>query len=726
MPLTMRRACTVNGSRHNKSKSNPEIATLGNNGGSSNRHRPAPKVLWPALVAINGFGIAANHASALELGELTVQSSLGQPLRASVAYALGPGETIQSHCIFVQPPASTAALPTVRNTTASASNGVIRLMGDAPIREPILSLNLTVKCPGTANLRREYMVLVDLPTSVPISEATTTADPGYATVRRPEAASAPHRPARPAASNTAPIGDSSSYRVQPGDTLSGIAARIENRDISLWEAVDVIFAANPDAFIDNDRNRLRAGSLLVLPDMGPVSADVPARASDPRAVAPPQGNAPAVLAVPAQAPVTAGTDFGTPGGEIAGPAATASATAAPKADSAATLPPGAVPADADNPFVTTIEPGDGAISGRFGPARDVIPDTAVDPAAVRPAPRVSIAAGDGGEGLSSLAWLGGIGIAIILALLLFGRQLKERFGSPGDILPAGIKRGRRRSDAADDAEPVTPVAGDEPADGFESPIRVQPVALDADLGTGSGFDDDGEIDVAQDFGFCTSRDLYEDLDVEPAEQTARAAEETPADVFPPKRVDDRRFADTVIVEEEIPPGDETGEYEVSMIVDATRQPIAGIEDTTKDLHAVQVDTADNEALTGENLTLSREVDYKILEQDYEEELTATQALNAKRLKEAELVAGALDTTEAPTVEYALVDEELTMQLPNDDLEPTAEMPLDQEPHAEAPRSLEDSGVNAEVTTRLPAADNDETLEMDIESATVDTKKLRAS
>jgi hypothetical protein len=232
----------------------------------------------------------------------------------------------------------------------------------------------------------------------------------------------------------------------------------------------------------------------------------------------------------------------------------------------------------------------------------VLPDTAVDAAAARTAPRVSVSANDGSEGWSSLAWLGGTGIAIILALLLFGRQLKDRFGSAGDLLPAGIRRGRRRSDVVDEPVPETQLADDEPTDTFESPIRVQPVALDADLGTGSGFDDDGEIDVAQDFGFSTSRDLYEGLDMVP--------QEAPAGIIPTARFVDRRLTDTVIVEREIPPSDDTGEYDLSMIVDATRQPTV-VEDTTKDLRAVQVDTEDKETtLKGEQLTLSREVDYK--------------------------------------------------------------------------------------------------------------------
>ena len=50
-----------------------------------------------------------------------------------------------------------------------------------------------------------------------------------------------------------------------GDTLSNIASRIDNRPVGLWQAVDVLFNANPDAFIDGDLNKLKAGSLLTIP-----------------------------------------------------------------------------------------------------------------------------------------------------------------------------------------------------------------------------------------------------------------------------------------------------------------------------------------------------------------------------------------------------------------------------------------------------------------------------
>ena len=64
---------------------------------------------------------------------------------------------------------------------------------------------------------------------------------------------------------------------------------------------------------------------------------------------------------------------------------------------------------------------------------------------------------------------------------------------------------------------------------------------------------------------------------------------------------------------------------MSVILDATKVPDP--EDATmRDLEAVAVDTGDDTLVTGD-YTVSSEVDYTVLEQDYEDELTATQALN---------------------------------------------------------------------------------------------------
>jgi hypothetical protein len=55
------------------------------------------------------------------------------------------------------------------------------------------------------------------------------------------------------------------YLVVRGDTLSGIAARIGDRQTTINETAEAIFAANPEAFTRGDRNLLRAGHSITIP-----------------------------------------------------------------------------------------------------------------------------------------------------------------------------------------------------------------------------------------------------------------------------------------------------------------------------------------------------------------------------------------------------------------------------------------------------------------------------
>jgi len=103
-------------------------------------------------------------------------------------------------------------------------------------------------------------------------------------------------------------------------------------------------------------------------------------------------------------------------------------------------------------------------------------------------------------------------------------------------------------------------------------------------------------------------------------------------------------------------------------MDATKMPHPD-DVTERDLEAIQVDSDDETLITGD-YTVSQEVDYKIVEQDYEDEMTATQALNAEIQKAAEDLAVRMDddagdaTSEMPLATVHELD--VTAQLPAND------------------------------------------------------------
>lgn len=121
--------------------------------------------LLPALLAVGGAtGIIANPAFALELGALQIDSTLGQPLRASITYALNPHEELYDFCVSLNK-APANGLQTLTRARISISNNQILLRGSKAINEPMLTMRVTVNCPYTAHLARDYVVMVNPPGS---------------------------------------------------------------------------------------------------------------------------------------------------------------------------------------------------------------------------------------------------------------------------------------------------------------------------------------------------------------------------------------------------------------------------------------------------------------------------------------------------------------------------------------------------------------------------------
>ena len=131
------------------------------------------------LVALGG-GLATAPAMAVELGELTVQSSLGQPLRASIAYALAPNEMVSDTCVSLSSGRSTGGLPGIGASSIRITESAIVITGQSAIREPMLGARVTINCPYTPNISREDMLFVD-PAPVAQAQADTAAP-----VARPE------------------------------------------------------------------------------------------------------------------------------------------------------------------------------------------------------------------------------------------------------------------------------------------------------------------------------------------------------------------------------------------------------------------------------------------------------------------------------------------------------------------------------------------------------------
>ncbi|MCH8099280.1 MAG: hypothetical protein IIB74_02470 [Proteobacteria bacterium] len=642
----------------------------------------------PALIAV-GSCMAVLPANALELGELTVQSSLGQPLRASIAFALAPHEQLNRYCVSFRSGPTAGGLPGIGRTTLSVANGVILLTGTTPVREPMLATQVVINCPYTAKFSREYMLFVDPPSETTSASfaAATTAAPVPLTVHAPTAVSRPATVQRRASVNRAPVDSAARYKVKFGDSLSDIVARIENRTLTMWPAVNLIFAANPDAFMDNDPNRLKAGSWLTIPDLGGadpiVVADAPASA-DVYESAVSSAAAPAAVADTASTEIYEPSTFDVNDADVveASPVAVdASVSDFSVGDSVPAYEivnlSASAPVTDSMTAVTTndLQPGDVILDNSplaNSPAIETAGSTSSE-ISVGIQPETSASS----SGLPAwFLWLAGGGVAFILALLMFGRRLRGLFGST-PVGPVLARPERRSSDYATSGTAEIEVtiieqADDDGFDQLDDMPTSENLILDADLIDGTGLEEGTDMDVAQDFGFAASADLDIELPFEPV-----ASADVEASVVAGETEILPLANKPTILENEVMP--EEDDYDMSVIMDATKMPQP--EDATEfDLKAVEVDSGDETMVSNSGYTLSEEVDFKIVEQDYEDELTATQLLNKEiadaALKLSDDDEGEPDSDETSAMPLASVtDLDVTAQLPetgDDDV--TSEMP----------------------------------------------------
>lgn len=202
--------------------------------------------------------LSSGMAHALGLGELTLKSTLNQPLvaeielldvkdltSAEVVPSLASPEDFAKAGVDRQAFLNDLTFTPVLNASGKS---ILRVTSSKPLSEPMVKFLVQVMWPN-GRLLRDYSVLLD-----PSKFSPQTAD-------------AAAQPA-PAQTVTAPVTGAtkpSQHTTTPRDTLWEIAAKARNGG-SIQQTMLAIQALNPDAFIDGNINRLKTGQVLRLPD----------------------------------------------------------------------------------------------------------------------------------------------------------------------------------------------------------------------------------------------------------------------------------------------------------------------------------------------------------------------------------------------------------------------------------------------------------------------------
>lgn len=269
-----------------------------------------------ALAILSGGGVTS--AEAAGLGRLTVQSALGQPLRAEVEVTSVTQEEAESLKAKIASPEAFSrvglqykeALSSVRMAVENrAGRYFIKVTSSRPINDPFVDLVVELSW-ASGTFSREYTFLLDPPIQrnasqasrsgnapvagaataaaatgaaasapAPAANAVRTIDPRTGKLvsqERAQAASRNDSRAAPAAEQGAPGRDASSagstVTVGQGETLGMIAARVRPASATLDQTIVAIYRNNPAAFIKNNPNLIRQGRTLNIPSEGEIAA----------------------------------------------------------------------------------------------------------------------------------------------------------------------------------------------------------------------------------------------------------------------------------------------------------------------------------------------------------------------------------------------------------------------------------------------------------------------
>ena len=281
-------------------------------------------VLASAIALLSS--VASPMAYALGLGQMNVQSALGEPLKAEIdILELTAGEAASLKA-GIAPAAAfkvagleySAAVVNMQVTLLKRADGrpFLKLTSTRPMTEPFVDVLLEAAW-SSGRIMRDYTLLFDPPN---LRQAAT---PNPAAIERPISApvapptappiestagmkglpgnsagmttSTPAKPFPFVKKETVKVtparnvlGAGQQINVSKGDTAGGIAAKNKPESVSLDQMLVALLRNNPDAFTGGNINRLKSGSVLEIPSesdanttsVGDASKTIIAQAQD--------------------------------------------------------------------------------------------------------------------------------------------------------------------------------------------------------------------------------------------------------------------------------------------------------------------------------------------------------------------------------------------------------------------------------------------------------------
>ena len=547
---------------------------------------------------------------------------------------------------------------------ATPGNYAVQIRTTQPLYEPMYEIRLQIDCPGGVALSKSYVVMLNLPMSTPLDlmdkdlmdkelmdkelmdkeltdNLSATANTSATPRDTRSTAAIPSNPVQ--RSNNAPNSRSDNrrlspsrgsipagqpYRVRNGDTLSVIAERVAGRPVgSTWRVAEMLFANNPDAFIRGNRDMLKLGALINIPSAAVLAGEEVAQPA-------PAVAAPTVLEA-AESTVNRGellnVELGRPEEEFLREIREANnlvdATAINTADETINNPSADLSPFADE----AASSGDAAIA-----------EPAVTPQTDSPAVN-GVNTTEQPEGMNPfMAILAGVLMGALLALGMLGKNIL------GTLL-----EGRARRKAALEAKHAAPLTASQPAakaeptateDAAELPASVAAIPAAPTYG-GGGIDVEiGAAPEHADVDGDVNGEVDVDVFADPEDNSSDAAMAT-ANAPRVSLRPETESAEATHFEDLLDGLDGTGTMR-TLFDEETMEMADESESATAELPAVDashvdIDITDLESLSrrlqetqDDKLSATLTQALGLLEQDYEEEMTASQILDRSEVDAA--------------------------------------------------------------------------------------------
>ena len=243
-------------------------------------------------------------AHAVALGRITVQSALGEPLRAEIDISDLSADEVSSLSVGVagvdvfkasglEYSAAVTGLD-VRLQRRPDGRTFLRVSGSRAITEPFVDLILEARW-AAGHVTRDYTMLFDPPSSRINNNSAAAAMSPPLLSREPVVATSPDagqntpapfaRSASSAPNSSAPeplplqkIPGARQVTVRPGDNASRIAAQNKPESVSLDQMLVAMLKGNPDAFVGGNINLIKSGAVIDIPNAQAAKALLPADA----------------------------------------------------------------------------------------------------------------------------------------------------------------------------------------------------------------------------------------------------------------------------------------------------------------------------------------------------------------------------------------------------------------------------------------------------------------